>query len=209
MPYGYLGQNQPNQTVSNSGVFSITDVAELQSQGKLGGSLELIEEQTVSGTVAQVDFTSIQENKFDVHLLILSNMLTENNDKRTTLRFFESGVIETGSVYQFANQVGTASGTFSEVRSTASSDIRITDNTGNDTGESSNTYVYLYNLGDNSKYSFVTCQSTGTNGTPTYFMEFGGGVLPQASTVDGIRVLGNSSQNLTGGTIKLYGVKQI
>jgi len=39
MPYGYLGQNQPNQTVSNSGVFSITDVAELQSQGKLGGSL--------------------------------------------------------------------------------------------------------------------------------------------------------------------------
>ena len=209
MPYGYLGQNQPNQTVSNSGVFSITDVAELQSQGKLGGSLELIEEQTVSGTVAQVDFTSIQENKFDVHLLILSNMLTENNDKRTTLRFFESGVIETGSVYQFANQVGTASGTFSEVRSTASSDIRITDNTGNDTGESSNTYVYLYNLGDNSKYSFVTCQSTGTNGTPTYFMEFGGGVLPQASTVDGIRVLGNSSQNLTGGNLKLFGIKQI
>ena len=209
MPFGYTGQNQPNQTVSNSGVFSITDVAELQSQGKLSGSLELIEEQTITETVAQVDFTSIKENLFDVHLLVLKKMITENNNKRVSLRFFESGVIETGSVYQFANQVGTAGGTFSEVKSTANNDIRITDNTGNDTGESSNTYVYLYNLGNSSKYSFVTCQSIGTDGTPTIFMEFGGGVLPQASVVDGIRVLGNSAINLTGGTIKLYGVKQI
>ena len=47
MPYGYLGQNTPNQTVSNSGVFSISDVASLEKQGKFGGSLELIEEQTI------------------------------------------------------------------------------------------------------------------------------------------------------------------
>ena len=172
------------------------------------GKLELIETQTVSGTVSEVDFTSIQESTYNVHLLMLSNMLTENNDKRTTLRFFESGVIETGSVYQFGNQVGTAGGTFTEVKSTASSDIRITDNTGNDTGESSNTYVYLYNLGDNGKYSFTTSHSTGTSGTPTYFMEFGSGVLPQASTVDGIRVLVNGGFNLTGGTISLYGIAE-
>ena len=43
MAYGYLGQNTPNQTVNNSGVFSITDSADLESQGALGGSLELIE----------------------------------------------------------------------------------------------------------------------------------------------------------------------
>ena len=69
MPYGYLGQNQPNQTVNNSGVFSITDVAELQSQGKPGGSLELIEEQTVS-SVSGVDFINIKENVYDVHYLV-------------------------------------------------------------------------------------------------------------------------------------------
>ena len=69
MPYGYLGQNTPNQTVANSGVFSITDVAELQSQGKLGGSLELIEEQTYSSTVSAIDFTSIKEDVYDVHFL--------------------------------------------------------------------------------------------------------------------------------------------
>jgi hypothetical protein len=208
MPYGYLGTT-PNQQLNNSGVFSVEEALALKNVGELGGSLQLIESQTISGTVAQVDFTSIKESKYDVHLLILSNMLTENNNKRTTIRFFESGVIETGSVYQTATQVGTAGGTFSEVKSTSSDDIRITDNTGSDTGESSNTYVYCYNLGNSAKYSFVTCQSVGTDGTPTAFMEFGGGVLPQASTVDGIRVLGNGSQNLTGGNLKLYGVKQI
>ena len=58
MPYGYLG-TQPNQTVKNTGVLSVTEAAELQSQGKLGGSLELIEEQTYSSAVSFVDFTSI------------------------------------------------------------------------------------------------------------------------------------------------------
>ena len=38
-------------------------------------------------------------------------------------------------------------------------------------------------------------------------MYFGGGVLPQASTVDGIRVKDNFG-NMTG-TIKLYGVKEL
>ena len=81
MPYGYLGQNQPNQTVSNSGVFSITDVAELQSQGKLGGSLELIEEQTADGTSTSLNFTDIKENIYDVHLLQVHSMFTSSANK--------------------------------------------------------------------------------------------------------------------------------
>ena len=121
------------------------------------GKLELIETQTISGTVAQIDFTSIKETTYNVHLLMLSNMVTETDGKRVTLRLFESGSIETASVYQFANFVLEAGGSQADVRSTGSNDIRITDNSGNDTGESSNTYVYLYNLGDSSKYSFVTC----------------------------------------------------
>ena len=124
------------------------------------GKLELIETQTISGTVAQVDFTSIKESTYNVHLLMLSNMLTETDGKRVTLRFFESGVIETASVYEFANFVLEAGGSQANVNNTGSNDIRITDNTGNDTGESSNTLVYLYNLGDSSKYSFITCQSS-------------------------------------------------
>ena len=37
---------------------------------------------------------------------------------------------------------------------------------------------------------------------------FGGGVLPQASKVTGIKLLANGTTTSTG-TVKLYGVKQI
>ena len=59
MPYGYLG-NAPNQIKNNSGVFTVSDINELEAKGHWGGSLELIQSQTISGDVAQVDFTSIK-----------------------------------------------------------------------------------------------------------------------------------------------------
>ena len=204
MPFGYTGQNQPNQTVSNSGVFSITDVAELQSQGKLGGSLELIEEKSISA-VSSVIFTDIKETVYDVHYLQIIDYqpATDNTDIR--IRFFESGVEESASVYQYAYQYGTEGGSFGEVKSTGADHIRGSFNTGNTTTEKSNTYTYFYNLGNSSKYSFTTHQGMSISG-PIY-MFFGGGVLPQASTVNQIKLF-NASGNFSC-TAKLYGVKQI
>jgi hypothetical protein len=40
-------------------------------------------------------------------------------------------------------------------------------------------------------------------------MRFGGGMLPQASTVDGIYLFGDSNGSNFSLTAKLYGVKQI
>lgn len=208
MPYGYLGQNTPNQTINNSGVFSITDVSELQSQGKLGGSLELIEEQTFSG-VSVVDFTSIQENKYDVHYMQLSNIKHTGGLSTTRFQLYESGVLETASVYQYGYQTGTSGGLFQEGKSTGDDDIFWSYNnngTTQDTEDSENGYAYFYNLGNNAKYSFLTYQM-GFTDFGLYRFSFGGGVLPQASTVDGIRLTFNSVNS--SGTIKLYGVKQI
>ena len=206
MPYGYLGQNQPNQTVNNSGVFSITDVAELQSQGKLGGSLELIEEQTVSGSPTTIDFTSIKENVYDVMFLSIENMVHSGSTANVGIRFYESGVVETSSVYQYAQQRGTTGGTFSDTdRSTGVSYMLITPYSMNGGAGSYNIYCYFYNLGNASKYSFINYHSF-VEATSTGF-GFGGGVLPQASTVDGIQIY-TFGRTLTSGTMKLYGVKQ-
>ena len=211
MPFGYTGQNQPNQTVSNTGVFSITDVAELQSQGKLGGSLELIEEQTTSGAVSY-NFTDIKENVYDVHLLQISGYTSPNGSQDFGLRFYESGVLETASVYQYAYQQFGVAGGFYENRSTGANHIRF-DNTGSENWVQ-HLYVYLYNLGNASKYSFTTQQgmprrnTTGGsyNSSGTLGM-FGGGVLPQASVVDGIQIY-NSATTSTGGTASLYGIAE-
>ena len=206
MPFGYTGQNQPKQTVSNSGVFSITDVAELQSQGKLGCSLELIEEQTVSGSPTSLDFTSIKENVYDVMFLTINNLVHSGSTANIGLRFYESGTLETSSVYQYAQQRGTTGGTFSDTdRSTGMSSILISPYSMNAGAGNYNMYCYLYNLGDTNKYSFTTYHSS-VQASSTGF-GFGGGVLPQTSVVDGIQIY-TYNRTLTSGTAKLYGVKQ-
>ena len=202
MPYGYLGQNQPNQTVSNSGVFSITDVAELQSQGKLGGSLELIEEQTVTSSTATIDFTNIQGAKYDVHYMTINGFEVISGGQTVVLIRYstDGGSSYVSSGYQNAYQQGTTSGSFSELRSTSSSSLEVGYTNGT---EQCSGYVYLYNLNNSSKYSFNTFQNIQENGV----MNFGGGVYSTANTVNAIRIL--SGVNIDNAVVKLYGVKQI
>ena len=206
MPYGYIGQNTPNQTKSNSGVFSISDVADLEKQGKFGGSLELIEEQTASSDSA-INFLSIQENKYNVHFLTTNDIEVGTDKDDLFIRFYESGVEETASVYQYAYQYGFSSGTFGESRTTALSYLRASFDMGTAGNEVSNSQMYFYNLGDSSKYSFQTAHWTQVNSSSVYAFGFGGGVLPQASTVDGIKIYAETGT--FSGTIKLYGVKQL
>ena len=89
---------------------------------------------------------------------------------------------------------------FNELKSTSESGIRVgfTNNT-----EQCGGYVYLYNLNNSSKYSFNTFQNIQENAC----MSFGGGVYPNASTVNAIRVY--ADVNIDNAVVKLYGVKQI
>jgi hypothetical protein len=207
MAYGYLGQNTPNQTVNNSGVFSITDSSNLQSQGKLGGSLELIEEQVISSTTSAVDFTDLKN--YDVHFLTLNGMQPASDNDFGVIQFSnDGGSTFLSSGYQYAIQNGTSAGSFPENRSTSAGAIFIASSIGTSTSEIGNSYSYLYNLLNSSKYSFVTTQTTNFNSSATYEMFFGGGVKPTAETHNAIRVkcfIGNIAK----ATIKLYGVKQI
>ena len=205
MPFGYLGTT-PNQKVKNSGVFSVSEALQVQKDGEWGGSLELIEEQTVSGVTA-IDFTSIKETEYDV-LLLQTLDIKHTSQAQTRLQFFESGVLETASVYQYAFQQGQSDGTFSDLlRSTSETFIYVTySNNGTNTGDLESSYMYFYNLGNSAKYSFVSMHSIfQDNGV--FKFQFGGGVLPQASTVDGIRL--NFQSASTNGTAKLFGIKQI
>jgi hypothetical protein len=208
MPYGYLGQNTPNQTVSNSGVFSISDVADLEKQGKFGGSLELIEEQTVS-SVSAVDFTNLKGEKFDVHLLEFIDISSSTDNEQIQVRFSnDSGSTYETTNYQYAFQQGNASGSFNEVKSTSDNAIDVSNPIGNATNEKGNAYCYLYNLNNSSKYSFVTQQSNLQNNSNVFTFTFGGGVYVIAETINAIRVLLDNNSNISG-TIKLYGVKQL
>jgi len=210
MPYGYLG-TQPNQTLKNTGVLSVTEAAELQSQGKLGGSLELIEEQTANGTSTSLNFTDIKENIYDVHLLQVHSMFTSSANKLIRIRLSNDGGSSfIASGYQYAYQIMQSNGGFTEQRSASDTYINVHTNVGTVLLESANFYVYFYNLGNSSKYSFLTHQSSNMDNTGTILgSTFGGGVLPTAETHNAIQLIEpNLLGNLTG-TAKLYGVKQI
>jgi hypothetical protein len=198
MPYGYTGA-LPNQIKNNSGVFSVADITDLTAKGQAGGSLELIAEETFT-TSSVVGNTSIQENKYDVHLLhIVANGSTSMN---SGIQFYESGVLETANVYQYASKYGTSTNSFGDTQNNGANRI-YTVNFG--ATYKTGIYIYLYNLGNSSKYSSINFEGNqDLNGYHTMF--FGGGVLPQASTVDGFKIY-LSTGTITG-EYKLYGVKQ-
>ena len=196
----YLG-TQPNDVKKNTGLYTPSEILQLTKDGSWGGSLELIEEQTFSATTT-IDFTSIKGNKYDVIVAQLNDVQTNGGNDNIDMRFYESGVLETASVYQYALQYGYPS-TFGETKSTGANRMVIAPN---QNSENTNGYIYFYNLNNSSKYSFYTVQTTNLSGG-NFFFYFGGGVLPQASVVDGIRFF-SDTYNLEG-SIKLYGVKQI
>ena len=188
MPFGYLGTT-PNQQLKNSGVFSVEEALAVQKNGEWGGSLELIAEQTVSG-VGIVDFTDIKENIYDVHFL--TGIVTGNGNNRPWLRFFESGTIEDGSVYQGAYQQLTVGGS-AENKGTSLTNLDFFIGA-SEVGESSVAYCYIYNAGDSSKYTLQTQQGMMSS---TIRAQFGGGVLPQASVVNGFRLFIKKALPLT------------
>jgi len=194
----YLG-TQPNDVKKNTGLYTPSEILQLTKDGSWGGSLELIAEETFT-TSSAVENTSIQENKYDVHLLhIVANGSTSMN---SGIQFYESGVLETASVYKYASKSGASTNTFGDTKSNGANRI-YTVNFG--ATYKTGVYIYLYNLGNSSKYSSITFQGNqDLNGYHTMF--FGGGVLPQASTVNGFRIYLNTG-TITG-EYKLYGVKQ-
>ncbi len=208
MPYGYLGTT-PNQQLNNSGVFSVEEALALKNVGELGGSLELIQTQTPS-SAASIEFTSLKENKFDVHFLTYEDVLIGTDNQTLIYQLSNNGgtsYITTG--YQYAGQFGNSGGTFFEHKSTDSADVPMCVSAGTSTNERVNGYTYYYNLGDSSKYSFSTYQATHLGTTTNYTMNFGGGCYPTAETHNAIKISNLGASSSITGTFKLYGVKQI
>tara|TARA_R100000654_G_scaffold72805_1_gene104951 strand:- start:1694 stop:2329 length:636 start_codon:yes stop_codon:yes gene_type:complete len=210
MSFGYIGDTSTSvkQQVKNKGILTTQESFDLERQGFLGGSLELIEEQTVSDTTASVEFTSIKENVFDVHVLQLSNVQlgTQENVKLQFSTDSGSSYISTG--YQHALQRQQANSSFQQDKDSSASSIRIVNTAGATTNDTINLCCYLYNLGNSSKDSFVSLHNVYIISN-TLVSAFGGGVLATANLVNAIKIFLTSGDNYDNGVFKLFGVKEI
>ena len=205
----YLG-TQPNDVKKNTGLYTPSEILQLTKDGSWGGSLELIAEQTTSG-VSAVNFTSIKENKYDVHLLQWSGIyLGSSSANYLEIRLSNNGGTSyINSGYQYAQQYLGTNGNFGEIKSTSADAIeKISFSATSGQEYAQNSYVYLYNLGNSSKYSFATFHSFSSATSTANWGYFGGGVQPTAEIHNAIKVFSDAGTNFSG-TIKLYGVKQI
>ena len=117
MSYGYVGDTSTSikQQVKNAGVLSVSDVLDLEGKGQLGGSLELIEEQTISSATSSINFTNL--GNYDVHFLTILGYETNGGGSELVLIRFsnDGGSTYESSNYQNAQQVCATGGTFSEI----------------------------------------------------------------------------------------------
>jgi hypothetical protein len=209
--YGYVGKDVPTQSFgSNKGVLNTDDLYELSNAGKLTqyGQLELIETKTVS-TVSTVDFTSIQESSYNVHYLTFNDLDFSYDQENIQIRFSnDSGsTYESGSNYDWAHQRNIVGIGSLEVGSSIGTSIEINRLLGNAANETQSGYIYFYNLGDSTKYSFTTSHTTGVYYTGAYISNFGSGVYHQAETINAIRIKDSGSGGTFSTTMSLYGIR--
>jgi hypothetical protein len=113
----YIG-TQPNDISQNIGLYTPNEILQLTKDGSWGGSLELIQSQSVSGA-SICNFTSIKENIYDVHLMQFSDV-DQSGSFYAELRLSNDGgsSFETSN-YQRAIQYGGTDGSFGENKSTS------------------------------------------------------------------------------------------
>ena len=204
----YFG-TQPNDVKKNTGLYTPSEILQLEKDGNWGGSLELIEEQNITSTVEFINFTDLKESVYDVHLLEVRNVHIVSGSPKIYLRFStDSGTSYIATGYQYAQQRVQSNASYQEDKSTSATVIQLCNSVGGTPNGVANFYCYLYNLGNSAKYSFVTSHST-YQISGVFASAFGGGVLPQANTVNAFRLQSNLANIFESAEIKLYGVKQI
>jgi hypothetical protein len=204
----YIGE-QVNNVKQNTGIYTPNEILQLEKDGHWGGSLDLIEEQTVTGATSVI-LDDIKEDIYDVHLLQMVNYSGTVSNTEPRIRFYENGVEESAGVYQFSYRYGDSVGSsFAESDTLTSTHLRAGYSLGTASNIISNSFQYFYHLGNASKYSFQTIQIAGmSTDTTSYRSVYGGGLLPQASKVDGIKLYFDGGGTFSV-TVKLYGLKNL
>ena len=170
------------------------------------GKLELIQTVNITSSTANVEFTSL--GSYNVHFLTINDCKLDVDARYLVAQFSNNGgssYISSG--YQYAYQLGYPS-VFSELKSTSTTDIPHLTSNGNATNEVGNGYVYFYNLLDNTKYSFTTSHSIGTDNATNARFYFGSAVLPTAETHNAIKLQMNIGTGITKGNFSLYGIAE-
>lgn len=179
--------------------------------GLLGGVVDIppMEHiQTITASnVSEVIFNTIEENKYQTHLLITTKYsMVSSQAFNPSMQLYENGTLQTGSVYEYAEvegRVDSSGGSKLENKSTGLTVLKFMTANVYTTSDVASGYAYLYNLGDSNKMSFCTYSNYAREENNKFRFFYGSSILPNTSSVDGFRI--TAAQNFNG-IFELYGV---
>jgi hypothetical protein len=206
--FGYIPESPEQSFGNNKGILTPNDIYDLSIADKYTnyGQLELIETQTPSG-VSSVSFTDLQIDKYDVFFLTY-NFHTGSHDVGIFGRFGQ-GTSYRDSNNMYANYRGEANGTFANYSSAsmwAHQHANLGTMATDEDGLGFTGYAYLYNMGDSTKYSFITVHNSYSPRTNnTHAFNIGGGTYPVAEMNNSYSIFPNTG-NFTGNT-SMYGIR--
>ena len=188
--------------ISDAGTLKRIDYSYLKSDP----THVLLETQTVSSAVAQVDFTSNIDSTYKAYMLEWINVHPGNDQVSLYIRFSVGGTFQTGTDYErLYARIDATSGAYGYSNSDNATFIIGVNQFGNLTDESGSGRFILYDPSNTTFAKLMRGDSITVkpDGYPELF-HFGGR-LDTTSAVDGIRLY-MSSGNIDSGTFKLYGV---
>lgn len=209
--FGIIG-NLPEQRDANSGVYKLSEINELQSVSKWSNKNALTRIETIDYSAAatnQINFTSIEETTFRVHLLSIVDFqpVTDNVSLRMRMFLSGSGTAENGATsYNHHHLRGDDAGTFSNANSTGTTQIDLAFNQGNAWSERAFMNIWIFNAGDSTQRTGVINDTSHRDDQGDVKFARGVGACNVVDDVTGFQIY-TSSGNINTIRATLYGVQ--
>ena len=171
-------------------------------------ALRFLKKSTVSSTVSTVSLTDVFESDFNVHKILFREFTLDSGTATFYVKLIDlNGTVISNTDYQQAGTITRDDTTFTERRSTGSSNGILSQYSIDDaTEEALNGYLYVYNARQ-SAHTFVTGNFTvRINGLLQGIKTIG--VLKNPGQVSGIE-LSLSSNSFDSGEIEIYGMSEL
>ena len=172
----------------------------------MSGSLVLINQTVISGSVSSVTVTGINSD-FNVYVLQFINVFADTDDDMQ-IRVTTSGTADTDSEYDLASLDLKSSGSFGNTSVVNQSKWDFSAGIGTSGTNSHNGIMYLFLFSNANEQSYVTMENVTTrdDSSDQLFGFQGGGTHTVAEANDGLNFFLASANNFSGGTFKLYGL---
>lgn len=206
--FGYIPESPEQSFQNNKGILTPTDIYDLSIEDKFTnyGQLELISTQTADA-VSTLSFADLPIEKYNVFFLTYT-FHSGSHDVGIFGRFGQgTSYRDSGNYYAVTR--GEADGTFADYSSSsmwAHQHANLGSMATSPDGLGFTGYAYLYNMGDSTKYSFVSIHSSFTSRTNnTSAFNFGGGMYPVAEMNNSYIIFPNTGN--FSGSASMYGIR--